>query len=262
MRWMVPLAMIAAFASNALLRDIAPYGLFFDVQLMLWVGFSGQSIAGPARSVGSVLYPSHFVAINAGALLGLLRFSAVVTTESGNPRVVANVFTATDHTAFARRYCRYQCRFCSVCVDEVCWRRARNSCPELAANVPGEQRGAVFMVRVELFLRCSTVDLRHLVAVIFFYGLYRLPPSHSRFDEVLEIVKVVTLGVLLAFIATFDQSDIRLTRFLIFFYWLGLLCFTAGGRVLVRSFERQLFLCGIGRRKTLIVGAMRAVPAC
>ena len=65
---------------------------------------------------------------------------------------------------------------------------------------------------------------------------------------------MVTLGVLLAFIATFDQSDIRLTRFLIFFYWLGLLCFTAGGRVLVRSFERQLLLCGIGRRKTLIVG--------
>ncbi|MGB0603312.1 MAG: sugar transferase [Candidatus Latescibacterota bacterium] len=90
--------------------------------------------------------------------------------------------------------------------------------------------------------------------LFFFYGLYRLPPSHSRFDEVLEIVKVATLGVLLAFIATFDQSDIRLTRFLIFFYWLGLLSFTAGGRVLVRSFERQLLLRGIGRRKTLIVG--------
>ena len=83
---------------------------------------------------------------------------------------------------------------------------------------------------------------------------HRLPPSHSRFDEVLEIVKVATLGVLLAFIATFDHSDIRLTRFLIFFYWLGLLSFTAGGRVLVRSFERQLLLRGIGRRKTLIVG--------
>ena len=91
--------------------------------------------------------------------------------------------------------------------------------------------------------------------LFFFYGLYSLPPSHSRFDEVLEIAKVATLGVLLSFIATFEQNDIRLTRFLIFFYWLGLLCFTASGRVLVRSFERQLLLRGIGRRKTLIVGA-------
>ncbi len=91
--------------------------------------------------------------------------------------------------------------------------------------------------------------------LFFFFGLYRLPPSHSRFDEGLEVLKVVTLGVLLAFVATFDQGDIRITRFLIFFYWLGLLCFTAGGRVLVRSFERQLLLRGIGRRKTLIVGS-------
>ncbi len=90
--------------------------------------------------------------------------------------------------------------------------------------------------------------------LFFFFGLYRLSPSHSRFDEVLEIFKVVTLGVLLAFVATFDRGDIHLTRFLIFFYWLGLFAFAALSRVLVRSFERQLLLRGIGRRKTLIVG--------
>jgi len=89
--------------------------------------------------------------------------------------------------------------------------------------------------------------------LFLFFGLYRLSPANSRFDEVLEVLKVVTLGVLLIFVATFDR-DIRLTRFLIFFYWLGLVSFTAAARVLVRSFELQLLLRGIGRRKTVIIG--------
>jgi exopolysaccharide biosynthesis polyprenyl glycosylphosphotransferase len=67
---------------------------------------------------------------------------------------------------------------------------------------------------------------------------------------------VVTLGVLLAFVATFD-SEVRLTRLLIFFYWLGMVCTVAGGRVVVRSFERQLLLRGMGRRRTVIVGVDR-----
>ena len=63
----------------------------------------------------------------------------------------------------------------------------------------------------------------------------------------------MTLGVLLAFVVTFDR-DIRLTRLLIFFYWLGMVSLVAGGRVVMRSFELQLLLRGIGRRCTAIVG--------
>jgi exopolysaccharide biosynthesis polyprenyl glycosylphosphotransferase len=89
--------------------------------------------------------------------------------------------------------------------------------------------------------------------LFLFFGFYRPSPSSSRFDEIFEVVKVVTLGVLLAFVATFD-SEVRLTRLLIFFYWLGMVCTVAGGRVVVRSFERQLLLRGMGRRRTVIVG--------
>jgi exopolysaccharide biosynthesis polyprenyl glycosylphosphotransferase len=89
--------------------------------------------------------------------------------------------------------------------------------------------------------------------LFLFFGFYRPSPSSSRFDEIFEVIKVVTLGVLLAFVATFDR-DMRLTRLLIFFYWLGMVSTVAGGRVVVRSFERQLLLRGIGRRRTAIVG--------
>ena len=92
--------------------------------------------------------------------------------------------------------------------------------------------------------------------LFLFFGFYRPSPSSSRFDEIFEVVKVVTLGVLLAFVATFD-SEVRLTRLLIFFYWLGMVCTVAGGRVVVRSFERQLLLRGMGRRRTVIVGVDR-----
>ncbi len=75
MRWMVPLAMIAAFASNALLRDTAPYGLFFDVQLVLYgLAILGNLLPAQLGRLALFYIPAHFVAINAGALLGLLRF--------------------------------------------------------------------------------------------------------------------------------------------------------------------------------------------
>ena len=89
--------------------------------------------------------------------------------------------------------------------------------------------------------------------IFLFMGFYRFSPANSRFDEIFEVLKVVTLGVLLAFVATFDR-DIRLTRLLIFFYWLGMVSLVAGGRVVMRSFELQLLLRGIGRRCTVIVG--------
>ena len=106
--------------------------------------------------------------------------------------------------------------------------------------------------------------------LFLFFGFYQSSLSSSRFDEIYEVAKVVTLGILLAMVATFD-SDIRLTRLLVLFYWLGMVALVAGGRVLLRSFERQLLLRGIGLRRTAIVGveargirllrALRAAPA-
>ena len=90
--------------------------------------------------------------------------------------------------------------------------------------------------------------------LFFFFGLFRISSSPSRFDEFIEVLKIVSLGVMLAFVATFDHGEIRLTRLLIFLYWILLVFSVSCGRILIRSFERYLLLRGIGRRRTLIVG--------
>ena len=75
MRWMVPLALIAAFVSNALLSHLEPYRTLFFIQVVLY-GLAFVGNAWPARLGRFALFyvPAHFCAINAGALLGLLRF--------------------------------------------------------------------------------------------------------------------------------------------------------------------------------------------
>jgi len=91
--------------------------------------------------------------------------------------------------------------------------------------------------------------------LFLFYGMYRTTRSQSRFDETMSVVKVVTLGTILFFIATFDPaSPFPLTRALIFTYWLVLIGLVGGDRFAVRSLERQLLIRGIGRRCTIIVG--------
>ena len=87
-------------------------------------------------------------------------------------------------------------------------------------------------------------------------GLYRRRHAPSRFDEVLSILKIATLGTLFFFAATFDlDQPFPLTRALIFSYWLVLVVLAGGGRVAVRSFQRQLLLRGFGQRRTVIVGS-------
>lgn len=90
--------------------------------------------------------------------------------------------------------------------------------------------------------------------LFFFFGLFRISSSPSRFDEFIDVFKIVSIGVMLAFVATFDQGELRLTRLLIFFYWLMLIFSVSCGRILIRSFERSLLLRGVGRRRTMIVG--------
>ena len=53
------------------------------------------------RSLGHLLYSAHR-GDQRRALLGLLRFLSGRRYEFGNPRVVADVSIATDHTAVAR----------------------------------------------------------------------------------------------------------------------------------------------------------------
>ena len=93
------------------------------------------------------------------------------------------------------------------------------------------------------------------ILLFLFCGLYRASQSLSRFDEALDVVKVVTFGTAIVFIATFDPvRPFGLSRALMISYWLVLVVLVAAGRIAVRSFERQLLVRGIGRRHTVVVG--------
>ena len=118
---------------------------------------------------------------------------------------------------------------------------------------PNVAEGPTFWYALGYYSDVLPLICGYWLLLFLFFGFYRSLPSSSRFDEIFEVVKVVILGVLLAFVVTFD-SDVRLTRLLLFFYWLGMVSFVASGRVVLRSFERQLLLRGIGRRRTVIVG--------
>ena len=87
-------------------------------------------------------------------------------------------------------------------------------------------------------------------------GMYRDQHTQSRFDEIVNAFKVVTIGTLLWFVVTFDSSDpLPLTRALMFSYWLTLLVLVAGGRVAIRSFQLQLLVRGFGQHNAVIVGS-------
>lgn len=75
MRWMVPLALIAALVSSALLVDHALYRALFLAQLALYgLALLGHLLPAQLGRFALFYVPAHFCAINAGALLGLLRF--------------------------------------------------------------------------------------------------------------------------------------------------------------------------------------------
>lgn len=105
-----------------------------------------------------------------------------------------------------------------------------------------------------------------------FYGLYKSWRAQSRFDELVAVGKIVSLGALILFIPTFDPAHpFPKTRVVLFTYWMLLLLFVGTGRTVIRSFQRRALMRGIGGRRSVIVGTaergvellrdLRAYPA-
>jgi exopolysaccharide biosynthesis polyprenyl glycosylphosphotransferase len=95
--------------------------------------------------------------------------------------------------------------------------------------------------------------------LFLFFGLYRTWYAHSRFDELVTLVKTVFFGVTLIFLLTFDfEKDLRAPptrgRLLIVTYWLLMTFMVANGRMVLRTIQRRLLEAGIGMRPTVIVG--------
>jgi exopolysaccharide biosynthesis polyprenyl glycosylphosphotransferase len=95
--------------------------------------------------------------------------------------------------------------------------------------------------------------------LFLFFGLYRTWYAHSRFDELVTLVKTVFFGVALIFIFTFDvERDLTTpptaSRLLIVTYWILMTFMVATGRMVLRTIQRRMLEAGIGMRRTLIVG--------
>jgi exopolysaccharide biosynthesis polyprenyl glycosylphosphotransferase len=91
--------------------------------------------------------------------------------------------------------------------------------------------------------------------VFTFFGLYRERYASSRFDELVTIVKVVTVGILVLFLVLFVETlDPHSARSNILAYWLAIIVFVSFGRILVRSVQKLLILRGKGLHRALIVG--------
>ena len=91
--------------------------------------------------------------------------------------------------------------------------------------------------------------------LFLFFGLYRERYADSRFDEIVSIMKVVTVGSLvLVFGKYIDALSQESARAAIFFYWFVVLAAVAVGRTVFRSVQKYLILRGYGLHNTLIVG--------
>jgi exopolysaccharide biosynthesis polyprenyl glycosylphosphotransferase len=120
--------------------------------------------------------------------------------------------------------------------------------------------------RLELFTITEPLELVTSAFLMFalwfllflFFGLYRTWYAHSRFDELVTLVKTVFFGVILIFFFTAEIEDLttppKFSRVLFVTYWLLMTFMVANGRMVLRTIQRRMLESGIGMRRTLIVG--------
>ncbi len=120
------------------------------------------------------------------------------------------------------------------------------------ANLFVEQQ-FLFLLKISIFVTCFWILL------FLFYGLYQSWYTKSRFDEIIAVVKAVSIGIILIFVFTFEpEKDLSqpptLGRMMLLSYW-GLLVLSVGtGRLFLHTIQRKLLQAGIGQRNTIIIG--------
>jgi exopolysaccharide biosynthesis polyprenyl glycosylphosphotransferase len=95
--------------------------------------------------------------------------------------------------------------------------------------------------------------------LFLFFGLYQAWHTRSRTDEFIDILKVVSIGVFLIFLVTFDlerdlERPFSISRVTVLLYWLMMVGLTGFGRALLRTVHRKMLEHGYGRQRTIIVG--------
>lgn len=123
----------------------------------------------------------------------------------------------------------------------------------------------------QLFVERDFTFLLQLSLIIYFFwlvlflfsGLYQSWYTKSRFDELIAVFKNVSFGMLIIFVLTFEpEQDLAakptLGRMLMLSYWLMMLLFVGGGRMLLHTLQRKFLEAGYGQRNTLIIGWNKA----
>jgi len=97
------------------------------------------------------------------------------------------------------------------------------------------------------------------IGLFWLNGLYSMQWDISRFDKTFRVSKVITFGIVLIGLITADL-DQPLTRSQIsslIFYWVTMIVFVNGFRLLVIHFEKRLHWFEYSFKNTLIVGTTR-----
>ena len=103
-------------------------------------------------------------------------------------------------------------------------------------------------------LPALTVSLGWLL-FFWFSGLYSIKSPASRLDEALSVIKVVSVGSLLLMLITLQIDNIiSLGKILVITYWLGIIVFVAGGRMIYRTAQRNRFMEGKELYPSILVG--------
>jgi len=132
----------------------------------------------------------------------------------------------------------------TINITFFCWILLRQ---QLGFFTPDQQIGVSLILFIVWFL------------FFLFFGLYRSWYARSRFDEFVVVLKTISIGMGIIFVATFDtqvdlESPPTFSRIIIISYWFMLVFFVSLGRILLRTIQRKLLEFGIGRRNTLIIG--------
>ncbi|MCH7886514.1 MAG: sugar transferase [Candidatus Marinimicrobia bacterium] len=89
----------------------------------------------------------------------------------------------------------------------------------------------------------------------WFSGLYSIKSPTSRFDEALSVIKTVSVGSLLLMLLTLQiENIITPGKILVITYWLGMIVFVAGGRLIYRTVQRNRFMEGKELYPSILVG--------
>jgi exopolysaccharide biosynthesis polyprenyl glycosylphosphotransferase len=102
------------------------------------------------------------------------------------------------------------------------------------------------------------VQAATLTGVFFLMHLYHQKRGASRVDTLRELIKAVSLGIVLTFAcSSFFLPGLYYSRFVPVYDWLATLALVVLGRLAHRTLWGELRRRGIGRERVLIVGAGR-----